>query len=84
LDDEYLEDLKVEIIEVHQLATDQDAKCRLDWTLERSRSRLLRPPRESRHASGEDDRIHKPKLRSRTSPADRDVLRPGGFDRSSG
>jgi len=31
LDDEYLEDLKVEIIEVHQLAVDQDGRM-LVWT----------------------------------------------------
>lgn len=47
LDDAYLEDLKVEIIEVHQVAVDQDGRMRWSGlaTLTRSRSQFLHPSR---------------------------------------
>jgi hypothetical protein len=63
LDDEYLEDLKAEIIEVHQRAVDQDAPC---WsglgTLARPWSQHLHPPREPRYESGRMSRPLKSNL----------------------
>jgi hypothetical protein len=47
LDDEYLEDLKVEIIEAHQLAVDQDG-TRLVWTGDAGAARELPPPSPQR------------------------------------